>query len=251
MRVVIVEDEGLAAERLAGMIRQTEPEAEICAILTSVEEAAAYFRANRPELVFMDIQLSDGLCFEIFEHVQLTSPVIFTTAYDQYSIRAFKLNSIDYLLKPVRLEDLKESLEKFKSLRSSYLPDLDEMLRMIRNRESSYKKRFLVQYGQKIKKVETEEIAYFYAADKTVFLTTHSNARYLIDHSLDRLQEMLDPERFFRINRKLLISCEAIKNMVPYSRSRIKIDLNPPISDELDAIVSVERSSGFKEWLDR
>lgn len=252
MNVVIVEDEALAAERLQNILNEADPSVHVSAVQGSVEEAVNYFKTSQPDLVFLDIQLSDGLSFSIFERVKINSPVIFTTAYDQYSIRAFKLNSVDYLLKPVRVEELAESLNKYRSMRSAFIPDIEELLRSVNARESrQYKKRFLVQYGQKIRKVETSEAAYFYAIEKTVLMITHDNTHYPVDYSLDRIQELMDPDVFFRINRKLLINCASIKNMVQYSRSRVKMDLIPPVPNELDAIVSVERSSGFKEWLDR
>ncbi len=219
--------------------------------LASVEESIKWLKKNEPDLIFLDIQLEDGLSFEIFDKVTIDVPVIFTTAYDQYAIKAFKLNSIDYLLKPIRKAELEEALNKYKNIKNSYLRDFEDVFKSIMNKEISYKKRFLVQYGQKIKKVETEEIAYFYAMEKNVFMTTYEKSNYPVNYSLDKLTEILDPEKFFRINRKMIISFDAIKNMIPFSRSRIKIELNPPAPKEVEALVSVERASSFKEWLDK
>lgn len=251
MKTVIIEDEKLAQERLEELINQVDSSIEVTAKLASVEESIKWLKKNEPDLIFLDIQLEDGLSFEIFDKVTIDVPVIFTTAYDQYAIKAFKLNSIDYLLKPIRKAELEEALNKYKNIKNSYLRDFEDVFNSIMNKEISYKKRFLVQYGQKIKKIETEEIAYFYAMEKNVFMTTYEKSNYPVNYSLDKLTEILDPEKFFRINRKMIISFDAIKNMIPFSRSRIKIELNPPAPKEVEALVSVERASSFKEWLDK
>lgn len=251
MKAIIIEDEKLAAERLEGLLKDIDPSIHVTAKLTSINDSVKWLSANKPELIFLDIQLSDGLSFSIFDQVTVTAPIIFTTAYDQYAIRAFKLNSVDYLLKPIKKKELSESLAKMSQLKSAALTDFEEILRSFGGRGKEYKKRFLIQYGQKIKKVETKDIAYFYAMDKNVFIATFDKNTYFADLSLDKLQELLDPDKYFRINRKLLINCDAIRNMVPYSRSRIKIDLEPPAPKNIDALVSVERSQTFKEWMDK
>lgn len=251
MKTVIIEDEKLAQERLEELIGEIDPSIEVIEKLTSVEESVKWLKKNKPDLVFLDIQLEDGLSFEIFKKVNVDVPVIFTTAYDQYAIKAFKLNSVDYLLKPIRKVELKDALDKYKNIKSSYLRDFEDVFQSIINKEVNYKKRFLVQYGQKIKKVETSEIAFFYAMEKNVFMTTFEKSNYPVNFSLDKLTDVLDPEKFFRINRKMIINFDAIKNMIPFSRSRIKIELNPPAPKEVEALVSVERASSFKEWLDK
>ena len=251
MKTIIIEDEKLAAERLEELILEIDPSIDITAKLTSVEKSIEYLKQNKPDLIFLDIQLEDGLSFSIFEKINIDVPVIFTTAYDQYAIKAFRLNSIDYLLKPIKKAELKEALVKYKNIKSSYLVDFEEILKSIQNKNASYKKRFLIQYGQKIKKVEVDETAYFYALDKNVFLTTSSGNTYPIDYTLDKLQEVIDPEKFFRINRKMIVSFSAIKNMIPFSRSRIKIELNPPEPKDVEALVSVERAPAFKQWMDK
>ncbi|MDZ7764487.1 MAG: LytTR family DNA-binding domain-containing protein [Melioribacteraceae bacterium] len=232
MKTVIIEDEKLAQERLEELIVEIDPSIKVAAKLASVEESVKWLKKNKPDLIFLDIQLEDGLSFGIFEKINIDVPVIFTTAYDQYAIKAFKLNSIDYLLKPIRKTELNEALDKYKNLKSSYLRDFEYVFKSIMNKEVSYKKRFLVQYGQKIKKVETEDIAYFYAMEKSVFMTTFEKSNYPVNYSLDKLIEVLDPEKFFRINRKMIINFDSIKNMIPFSRSRIKIELNPPAPKE-------------------
>jgi len=251
MKTIIIEDEKLAAERLEELIKEIDPSIEISAKLPSVEQSINYLKQTKPDLIFLDIQLEDGLSFSIFEKVEVDIPIIFTTAYDQYAIKAFKLNSIDYLLKPIKKEELREALNKYKNIKSSYLMDFEELIKSIQNKEISYKKRFLIQYGQKIKKVEIDEVAYFYAMEKNVFLTTSSGNTFPIDFTLDKLQEEIDPEKFFRINRKMIVGFDTIKNMIPYSRSRIKIELHPPEPKDVEALVSVERSSAFKEWMDK
>ncbi|MFZ1518865.1 MAG: LytTR family DNA-binding domain-containing protein [Ignavibacteriaceae bacterium] len=251
MKTIIIEDEKLAAERLKEIINEIDPSIEIADTLSSVEQSINYLKQNKPDLIFLDIQLEDGLSFSIFDKVEIDVPIIFTTAYDNYAIKAFKLNSIDYLLKPIKKNELKDALEKYKSIKSSYLMDFEEIIRSIQSKDINYKKRFLIQYGQKIKKVETSETAYFYALEKNVFLTTSSGNTYPIDFTLDKLQEVIDPEKFFRINRKMIVGFESIKSMIPYSRSRIKIELNPTEPKDVEALVSVERSSAFKEWMDK
>lgn len=251
MKTIIIEDEKLAAERLEELIHEIDPSIEIVDKLTSVENSIKYLKQNKSDLIFLDIQLEDGLSFSIFDKVEIDVPIIFTTAYDQYAIKAFKLNSVDYLLKPIKKDELRESLNKYKNIKTSYLMDFEEIIKSIQSKEFSYKKRFLIQYGQKIKKVETSEIAYFYAMEKNVFLTTLNGSTFPIDYTLDKLQEAIDPENFFRINRKMIVNFNAIKNMIPFSRSRIKIELNPAAPKDVEALVSVERSSSFKEWMDK
>lgn len=251
MKTVIIEDEKLAAERLEELIKDIDPNIEIMSKLSSVEQSLKWLKKNKVDLIFLDIQLEDGISFSIFDKVQIDTPIIFTTAYDQYAIRAFKLNSIDYLLKPIKKNELVESLNKFKKLSTSDLKNYKDIFESILKMEITYKKRFLIQYGQKIKKVDSDEIAYFYAMEKSVFLVTFQNNVYPIDYSLDKLVEIIDPEIFFRINRKLIVNISSIKNMIPYSRSRIKLVLEPPITNDIEALVSVERSADFKKWMDK
>ncbi len=251
MKAIIIEDEKLASERLEELINDIDPSIEISAKLTSIEQSVRYLKHNKPDLIFLDIQLEDGISFSIFEKVTVDSPIIFTTAYDQYAIKAFKLNSIDYLLKPIKKDELRDSLHKYKNFKSPFAFDLEEIRKIFQNKEISYKKRFLIQYGQKIKKIETDEIAYFFAMEKNVFLVTSSGNTFPLDYTLDKLQEIIDPEKFFRINRKMIISFKSIKNLIPYSRSRIKIELNPPEPKDIEALVSVERISSFKEWMNK
>lgn len=254
MNVVIIEDEKPAAARLGRIISKVRPEAMITATLDSVKQAVQWFRSDDTDadLVFMDIQLADGLSFEIFEQVQIPCPVIFTTAYDEYALRAFKVNSIDYLLKPIDAENLEHAFSKLESLRagtSSVAPGLDKISSVMDMLTSSYKKRFLVKTGEHIRSIPVEEIQYFFSRQKATFCCTEENKNYLLDHSLEQVESMVDPEVFFRVNRKYLVSMDAIEDIISYSSSRLKIILKN--CDDKDVIVSRDRVNDFKAWLDR
>lgn len=250
IKVLIVEDESIAVERLEKLIRETAPDFQVVARLSSVKDSVAWLSINSVDLIFLDIQLSDGLSFSIFDAVTVNTPIIFTTAYDQYAIRAFKLNSISYLLKPVRKEDLAEALNKFRTLKPAQPVDFESLLNAIKG-SNEYRKRFLIQTGEKFRKIETGDIAYFYACEKSVFMKTFDGHTYPSDHTLDALTEMLDPAEFFRINRRYLISMKSIKSMLAWSRSRIKVVVQPQADDEMDTIVSIDRASDFKNWMNR
>ena len=250
MEVLIVEDEPLAASRLADLLREIDPSIRVTATLDSVAGAVAWLRSHRADLLFLDIQLSDGLSFAIFDVVPVDSPVIFTTAFDQYALRAFRVNSVDYLLKPLRATDLRESLAKYRGMARALQPDMEELLRTVRSRDVEYKQRFLIQFGEKIRKVQIGEVAYFHALEKAVFLTTTGRQCYPVEYTLDALEGVLDPQKFFRINRKMIVAFDAIRSMVPYSRSRLRITLEPPEPREIEALVSVERAAAFKAWMD-
>ncbi|MDD4757071.1 MAG: LytTR family DNA-binding domain-containing protein [Prolixibacteraceae bacterium] len=249
MNVLIIEDEIFAAEKLEDMLLEIEPEIIVLAKLGSITESVNWLMQNSADLIFLDIQLSDGISFSIFEQVTVNTPVIFTTAYDQYAIKAFQLNSIAYLLKPIRTADLAESLKKYESLKSAFNIDFETILANIQGKKPDYKKRFLIQIGEKIRKVEITETAYFYVFDKGVFLKTFEGKSYPVEYTLDKLESLLNHESFFRINRKFLVNMESISKMVAYSRGRVKLELKPKPEDDFDTIVSIERSSDFKKWL--
>lgn len=249
MKVLIIEDEQVAAEKLDSMLSEIDPSIRVLDRLGSVKEAVDWLSAKSADLIFMDIQLSDGICFDIFDRVPVNTPVIFTTAYDQYAIKAFDVNSVSYLLKPIRLKDLKESLNKYQSLKSSLGMDIEALLAQLKGSEPPYKKRFLIQIGEKIRKVETQEVAYFYAHEKGVYLKTFKGNNYPVESSLDKLEPLLNPGQFYRVNRKFLVNMQAIQNMTAYSRGRIKTELNPPVENNLEIIVSIDRVYGFKKWL--
>ena len=252
MKVVIIEDEAFAALRLKKMIQEYNPDIKIVAELESVAESVKWFRQNpEPDLIFLDIHLEDDLSFAIFEQVEISSPIIFTTAFDEYAIKAFKMKSIDYLLKPIVHEELAASLKKYEQFsglqRNSV--DLQLLYNLLTANEKKYRERFSISVGSKIRMVEVTDIAYFFTMDKGVYLRTVQGSTYNIDFTLDKLEEMLNPASFFRINRKYLISISSIVNMVVYSRSRVKLELKPKADDEFAPIVSIDRASEFKKWL--
>jgi two-component system, LytTR family, response regulator LytT len=250
LKILIIEDEQPAAKRLLKMITEIQPDCKLLESIDSVAGAIEWLSNNPPpDLVFSDIQLSDGISFDIFKSVEVNSPVIFTTAYDEYALHAFKVNSIDYLLKPVKKEELQAALTKFRKLgeRGNNPPlDINKLLQAYAT-PNDYKKRFVVRYGEHIKTITIEEIAYFYTEDKVNFLTTFEGRRFAIDFNLDSLETMLDPKQFFRINRQFIISIQAIGEMFAYSKSRVLVKLKPPTKHE--TIVSTERSADFKVWL--
>ncbi|MBL0259213.1 MAG: response regulator transcription factor [Bacteroidetes bacterium] len=252
MKILIIEDEEPAALRLKKILNELEPDALILDVIVSVRSAVEWLKNNAaPDLILLDINLADGSSFEIFKMVEVKTPVIFITAYDEYAIQAFKVTSVDYLLKPIKKEELNEAFKKFKSIynqhNKSSVPDFEKLLETLRQPQQEYKKRFLIRFGEHIKAVDAESVAYFYTEEKINFIRTLDNHTYHVDYNLDKLEEMLDPARFFRINRQFIISIDSIDQMFSFSKSRVKINLKPPIN--LDTIVSTERSPLFKEWL--
>lgn len=254
MNVVIIEDEAFAALRLRKMIQDYNPEIRILAELESVAESVKWFKLNpEPDLIFLDIHLEDDLSFAIFEQVNISSPVIFTTAFDEYAIKAFKLKSIDYLLKPIVHEELAAALKKYQQFSGLHRNaiDLQSLYNLLTTDEKKYRERFSVSVGTKIKMIEVTDIAYFFVMDKGNYLRTSQGSTYNIDLTLDKLEEILNPSTFFRINRKYLINISSITNMVAYSRGRVKLELKPKADDDLETIVSIDRSGGFKKWLNQ
>jgi DNA-binding LytR/AlgR family response regulator len=249
MNAVIIEDETLAADRLEHLLTEIDPSIRVLAKLGSVKDSVKWLMQFQADIIFLDIQLSDGISFSIFEQVAVSTPVIFTTAYDLYAIKAFQVNSIAYLLKPIRKSDLSESLLKLRNLKSAFSIDFEVLLGQIQGRQPEFKKRFLIQIGEKIKKIEVAEVAYFYVLEKGCYLRTFQGKNYPVEFTLDKLETLLDPSCYFRINRKYLVNMAAISNMVAYSRSRVKLDLEPKADDDSETIVSIDRSSDFKKWL--
>ena len=249
IKALIVEDEEPAAERLKKLIAKADPEIEITDIIVSISSAVKYLATNTPDLIFMDIHLADGESFEIFRQTTVTSPIIFTTAYDQFAVRAFKLNSVDYLLKPVKSEELHSALEKFKKMyaNDSKTVDYVKLAEMLLKEKSEYKKRLLIRYGDLFKTIDMKDAAYFYSENKISYVCTKQNARYALDNTLDELEKLLEPKVFFRINRQFIVSIDSIEKMIAVSKSRVKLSLHPPAEQE--TIVSTERSPDFKKWL--
>ena len=251
MRILVIEDEKPSARRLQRML--AELNMETTALLHSVAESIDWFQNNEhPDLIFLDIQLSDGLSFEIFEAIEIKSAVIFTTAYDEYALQAFKLNSIDYLLKPIDSDDLKKAVDQFKDRqeeKSSISLDFDDIKKLLVNPiEREYKKRFSIKVGQHLKLVNIDEIECVYSENKGTYLHTSEGRNYLIDGTMDSLEQELDPRQFFRISRKFFVNINAIKDMVSYTNSRLQIKLKN--FDDLEVIVARERVKDFKNWLE-
>ena len=247
MDVLIIEDEETAARRLKKLIGEIAPEMNVVGILDSIEGTLNWLEQNElPTLVFLDIHLADGSSFEIFNYKQIETPIIFTTAYDEYALKAFKLNAVDYLLKPIKRAELKQAIEKFGKLQGQQpVIDYQKLAESLQQKQAQ--RRFLIRVGQIFRVVEIKDVAYFYTESKITFLVTHEGKRYPVDFSLEKLEEELDRRSFFRINRQFIIGLQAIKEMYAYSKSRVKIELNPAC--ELDSIVSTERSPYFKKWL--
>jgi DNA-binding LytR/AlgR family response regulator len=251
MKVIIIEDEKPSARRLQRMLSHLGVEA--ATMLHSVEESIDWFKNNsHPDLIFLDIQLSDGLSFEIFETIDIKSAIIFTTAYDEYALQAFKLNSIDYLLKPIDDEELAQAVSKYKERlpqQQSVTLDFNDIKNLLVNPiERAYKKRFSVKVGQHLKLINIDDIECFYSENKGTYLHTTEGRNYLIDNTLEHLEEELDPNTFFRINRKFFVNINAIKDMVSYTNSRLQIKL---VSyKEQEVIVARERVKSFKKWLE-
>jgi DNA-binding LytR/AlgR family response regulator len=248
-KILIVEDENSSAQFLSDILINIDPENIILGILPSIKETVKWLEGNKADLIFMDVELSDGLCFNIFEETKITTPIIFTTAYNKFAIKAFEFNSIAYLLKPVSKENIEYYLAKLDSLRSFYNVDIVNFLTSLKQEDTKYRKRFLIQYADKLVTVETDDIAFFYILDNNVFFKTFNGECYPLELSLNNLEAMLNPEKFFRINRKYIINCNAIRSMKSWSRNRVKKHLVGLPDETDDTIVSMYNTSAFKKWL--
>jgi len=248
MRVLILEDETRAVNHLKRLIQGVAPEVEVCAVFETVRDAVAYLKEDdEPDLIFSDVQLADGISFEIFSKVSIDCPIIFTTAFDTYAIEAFNTNGIDYLLKPIEEERLKKAMEKAKNFSSGRR--LDKLLQISTDQSSRrIKTRFMVKVGEKIRTIMVEDILAFYSFEKTTYLHTSTHRDYIIDYSLEELESMLDESRFFKINRKYIVSIEACSQIIAWSNSRLKIDIQG--IDDQKIVVARERVKEFKIWLD-
>lgn len=252
MKILIVEDEAPAAKRLIRLVTEAEPDSVIVSHVDTVEDAVSFFQSRTEiDLALMDIQLADGISFEIFNKVKVEVPVIFTTAFDHYAVKAFKVNSVDYLLKPVEMSELKAALQKYKSLhaRTESKTDITEILNAIQQRKDGYKKRFLIKTAGRLTFINTADIAFFFSDEGNTFLVSAQNDRFLIDDTLEEIESQIDPEQFFRINRKMLLSLNAIKRIDPHFNNRYLILTEPKFEEEV--VVSRQRSSDFREWLDK
>jgi DNA-binding LytR/AlgR family response regulator len=253
MQILVIEDEKLASERLINLIKELEPSATILKSLESIRASVKWLNTNpKPDLILMDVQLADGLCFEIFEKTEIDAPVIFTTAYNEYALKAFKVNSIDYLLKPIDKSELNVALDKYKKLNSpassvtSLSPELlKQVMEIIKN---PYKMRFVVRVGEHIKSIGIEDAAIFYTSEKSTFLRTLAGRNVAIDSSLDQLEKELDPQKFFRVSRQFIIALPHILDIIAYSGNRLKLKVTG--SDQIEILVSREKVTEFKKWLE-
>ncbi|MBN9298054.1 MAG: response regulator transcription factor [Filimonas sp.] len=251
MKVLIIEDEPLGADRLAKLLHEIAPDIEVLEILDGIQSSVEWFRQHAaPDIVFMDIELSDGQCFEIFKQVDILCPIIFTTSYDEYALQAFQVNSIDYLLKPVKKDVLQNSLKKYATLKDNFgggNPDINKLVSLLQERTYSGRSRFLVKSGQRFHSVEVGEIAYFYGISKLCFLVTWSNKKYMLDYTLDELQKMVNVVDFYRANRSYIVHARAVKDVVPYFNGKLKLNLAPEAENEI--LVSREKAIEFKMFL--
>lgn len=253
MRILIIEDEPQAAQRLETLVKELEPGVEILDKLDSVKRSVHWLSTNvHPDLIFMDIQLADGISFSIFEQCEIKVPVIFTTAYDEYALKAFKVNSVDYILKPVDKDELERAFRKLRNLVKSS-KDTTVLLENINQAMSQltkkHKTRFVTKVGEHLKMIDVDQILYFYSQDKATFCHTQDSRNVLVDFTLEQLEEMIDPAIFYRVNRKYMISARAVKDIINYTNSRLRLILSGTTDN--DIIVARERVSEFKEWLDR
>jgi DNA-binding LytR/AlgR family response regulator len=254
MKALIIEDEYPAAERLQKLITRVNPDIRIVAVLDSVESAGRWFAANpAPDLIFSDIQLSDGLSFEIFSHTVVKSPIIFTTSYDEYAIKAFKLKSIDYLLKPVKSQELEEAIRKYDSMKHEFSATdntlkIESLLDSLQTSVRKYKNRFLVKKGEQLILISQDQIAYFQTSHELVLLVRSDGKKFLVDYTLEQLEKMLDPELFFRINRQYIAHLSAIDKIHTYFNGKLKLELHPEA--EYEALVSREKAPLFKKWME-
>jgi len=249
MNILIIENEKPAAERIIRLLGKIDKTIMVSGVLESVEDTINWFQINpRPDLILMDIQLDDGLCFEIFENINIELPVIFTTAYDEYTLKAFKVNSVDYLLKPIDEKLLKSALEKFKKLYTDKDPFKSSFKQMLYEFRNQYKSRFLIKIGEKYRSVPTRDVSHFHISERNVFLSDYIGKDYGLDNSLEELQGMLDPRKFFRINRECIVNIDAIALMHSYSSSRLQLILKDKEKSDI-FIVSRDKVTEFKKWI--
>ncbi|SNS76366.1 two component transcriptional regulator, LytTR family [Ekhidna lutea] len=251
MRYIIIEDEQLAANRLRSLVEKLKPEYEFVTKFDSVESASISLPALSYDLLFMDIQLADGLSFDIFDQIDIKKPIIFTTAYDEFALKAFKTNSVDYLLKPISEEELGNAINKYETNFDKPKPktiggDLDSLMKAL---QPSGKERFVVKVGEHLKTVESKNVQLVYSQDKGTYLFTDAGKRFLVDYTLDKVEDLLNPSHFFRISRKFIININFIKDIIAFTNSRLEIVVDH--FDEDQIIVARERVGDFKDWLDR
>ena len=251
MKVLIFEDEKHTATRLIHLLQKHEPAIEVLAVIGSVKEGVEWYKNNpAPDLVFQDILLNDGNCFEIFDKIKVNVPVIFTTAYNEFALQSFKVNSIDYVVKPYDYKDIKRALDKFSEMRELFLVPEKELLKdIVFTQKPEIKKRFLVKIGDRYSSVKSSEIAWFMFDEGITFAYTFEGSKFPVNYSIDQLSAVLDPDNFFQVNRKYVLNFECIRNIHSWFNSRLKVEIAPQAKE--DIIVSRERVKAFKLWLDR
>ena len=256
MKVLIVEDEELAVKKLRRTLESVDPSAEVVGVTDSVRSSVSWLQSNpAPDLILMDIELADGQSFEIFEKTDVKSSVIFTTSYDEFALKAFKVNSIDYLLKPIQNEDLQAAIEKYRSMQFMYANkegsamNVDSLVKELRQKlqPKEYRKRFLVKHAQKLISIEVDDIAYFYSDGRLNFFKTNDNRKFIVDYTMDELEEMLDPSRYFRISRAFYVSIDSVDQIHEYFGNRLLLQVKPAVDKE--ALVSREKVTDFKKWM--
>jgi DNA-binding LytR/AlgR family response regulator len=248
--ILIVEDEPQAAARLEQLLQTIMPDLNVLAKLESVKQSVRWLKANSsPALIFMDIQLGDGISFDIFNQVEVKCPVIFTTAYDEYALKAFKVNSIDYILKPLDQNEVKQAMQKFKRLGETQNTMTESISIAMEMLSKKYKSRFIIKVGERLRSVEVQDILFFFSEEKTTFALTQDGRKHIIDYNMDQLEALLDPNNFFRINRQYIISTHSILEMFSHTNSRLKLILKS--SNDKEIIVARERVQDFKAWLDQ
>ena len=254
LKILIIEDEENAAKRLISLIKKIDENITVLSIIDSVEDAIKWFENNKnADLVFLDIQLSDGLSFNIFEKVEVNTPIIFTTAYDEFALKAFELNSIDYLLKPIDNEKLKQSIIKFKKISKNHTKnelnfDAQKLLEALKSQKKKTKTRFLVNKRDNLIVIDINEIAYFYTEDKAVFIVTLDSNKYLINNTLDNLEKEIEENLFYRINRQFFVSVKSILKITNHFNYKLKLELQPKILNT-EIIISKSKTKDFKNWL--
>lgn len=252
MNILIVEDEELAVKKLQKTLFSVDPQAHVVGITDSIRETVAWLQDNKsPDLILMDIELADGQSFEVFNQVEVKAPVIFTTSYDEYALKAFKVNSVDYLLKPVQTDELQMALTKYKKLTGEVMNDVNIELLVKQLRQhlqpKEYRKRFLVKHGQKLVSVDVDDIAYFFSDGRLNFFKTNDNKKYVVDYTMDELEDMLDENKYFRISRSFCVGINAIEKIDDYFGNRLILQLTPGVDKE--ALVSREKVTDFKKWM--
>ncbi|HQW92981.1 MAG TPA: LytTR family DNA-binding domain-containing protein [Ferruginibacter sp.] len=254
MKILIVEDEELAVKKLHKMLLSLEKDIEVLANTDSIAASVEWLKKNEtPDLILMDIELLDGQSFEIFNQVDVKSPVIFTTSYDEFALKAFKVNSVDYLLKPIQKEDLAAALDKYKKMFGAAAPapsiNMEMLVKELQQKlqPTAFRKRFLVKNVQKLVSIETDDIAYFYSDGRLNFFKTFDNKKYVVDYTMDEMEEMLDPERYFRISRSFYVSISSVEQIHDYFGNRLILTLKPAVDKE--ALVSREKVTEFKKWM--